>query len=1193
MNRLDKRTRLNQRFAWFAVLALFLGLFAAGCGSDGGGSVGQAPQPPLPTIGNVLVHFDLEGGALARQVPAQVVDFRVTGYNANGVRIYGPLTRSRSSQELFTEVSTLVASFRVEYLLANGTPSGLSAFPVTVLGGQTSVYTAQYEDFTNPTSLTGITMSPATGQPLANLPAGLQQNFTARADFLNGQFVQFISEDALWASSETEFATVPAEGTQGGAIVTAVSQGQTVISATYAGKVGKTTLNATAAELTALVVTPPAPSIPKGMTQQFTATGTFTDGTQRDVTGQVAWTSSAPAVAAINATGLATGLTAGTTQIRSSLTYTPHFGQGPVTVTSPAVTLTVTNAIPVSISVEPVSPTLVLGLTQAFQATVTWSDNTTTNVTNTATWLSSNVDVASFADPINMPGVLQSHKLGQTDVTAEFTAEGRTVVSPIVKVAVVDAMLESIVVTPADAQVAAGLTQQYTAMGQFSDGNQRDITPMVNWTSETPAVATVSSDPNTKGLVTTLTQGTSVIRATSVAIPNHPAVTGAATLTVLAKVPVAVQVTPSALSTPNGLNAQFAAQVVFSDGSSEPATDLVTWACADATIAVPTGVAGQFLGQKVGTTEVTATLGALVSPAAHLTVTDAVLRAVVVTPDAAQVAAGLEQQFKAMGTFTDGTEVDLTEALTWASSVQDVATISNEPNSKGLASTRMEGATDISAATPAGFPTETGAPIITTVPLVVNAATLQSITIDRTNLTMDPDVPLGTLVQFRAMGHYSDKTEVDITAQVAWTSSDPAVATIDVATGLATTLAAGQTTIRAELGAVNSEVSLTVSNVALVSIAVTPADARELVGTTPQYTATGTYSDGVTQDITGQVAWTSSDAAVATIGGNTGLATAVAPGVTVIQARDSQSGITGQTNLNVVDVQSLQVLYNAEVTTDLNVPQYVNLPFGVRVTYSDGFQVDNPAHEPLPGLDLQWTSSHPSVVFDNPINPAAYVNGVPGDVAVVTVTSDRTGVGGNVHTGTCNVTVNNRIPNFVEVRAGAPLGAIGETSQYTAWANFEGDFWEVTRQATWTSNNAAVATVVAAGAQAGLVTLQGGGTALIGATAGGFPAGQLSVTFDAPTLLTIAVTPNPTTVTVGDPPLQMVATGSFSDGIDRPVTDIATWTLQDQTAGVDATISNIAGTRGQLSAGTTAGNANVLATVGAIISPLVPLTINP
>jgi hypothetical protein len=46
---------------------------------------------------------------------------------------------------------------------------------------------------------------------------------------------------------------------------------------------------------------------------------------------------------------------------------------------------------------------------------------------------------------------------------------------------------------------------------------------------------------------------------------------------------------------------------------------------------------------------------------------------------------------------------------------------------------------------------------------------------------------------------------------------------------------------------------------------VLPATPSAVVGTTVQFRAIGTYSDNSTQDLTNQVAWSSSNTAVATI----------------------------------------------------------------------------------------------------------------------------------------------------------------------------------------------------------------------------------------------------------------------------------------------------------------------------------------
>ena len=142
--------------------------------------------------------------------------------------------------------------------------------------------------------------------------------------------------------------------------------------------------------------------------------------------------------------------------------------------------------------------------------------------------------------------------------------------------------------------------------------------------------------------------------------------------------------------------------------------------------------------------------------------------------------------------------------------------------------------------------------------------------------------------QFIATGTYSDGSTADITSQVTWTTSAPAIATIS--SGLATGAAGGVTYITASLSGVTSNsVPLTVLAPAptLFSIAVTPALSGVAIGNTRQFIATVTYWNGVTVDITSQATWTS-DPTFATI--ISGLATGVAAGVTDITA--ALSGVT-------------------------------------------------------------------------------------------------------------------------------------------------------------------------------------------------------------------------------------------------------------------------------------------------------------
>jgi hypothetical protein len=135
----------------------------------------------------------------------------------------------------------------------------------------------------------------------------------------------------------------------------------------------------------------------------------------------------------------------------------------------------------------------------------------------------------------------------------------------------------------------------------------------------------------------------------------------------------------------------------------------------------------------------------------------------------------------------------------------------------------------------------------------------------------------------------------------------------------------------------------------LSSIAVTPANSTIQVGTTQQFAATGTYSDGNTQSITGSVTWTSSNKSVATITG-AGLATGVNPGSTTISA--ALSGITGNTTLTVqplpltITTASLpngtqNVAYSATLTASGGTTPYTwliasGLPPGLTLNSSTG-----------------------------------------------------------------------------------------------------------------------------------------------------------------------------------------------------------------------------------------------------------------
>jgi hypothetical protein len=71
--------------------------------------------------------------------------------------------------------------------------------------------------------------------------------------------------------------------------------------------------------LASIEVTPINPTIQGGDTQQFAAVGAYTDASAVDITSQVTWISSNALVATVSASGLATGVSVGTTTIAALL----------------------------------------------------------------------------------------------------------------------------------------------------------------------------------------------------------------------------------------------------------------------------------------------------------------------------------------------------------------------------------------------------------------------------------------------------------------------------------------------------------------------------------------------------------------------------------------------------------------------------------------------------------------------------------------------------------------------------------------------------------------------------------------------------------------------------------------------------------------------------------------------------------
>jgi 6-phosphogluconolactonase (cycloisomerase 2 family)/uncharacterized protein YjdB len=229
----------------------------------------------------------------------------------------------------------------------------------------------------------------------ASIKPGATQQFKATGTYSGGSTSDLTSQVA-WSSGTASVATI---GSTSG-LATAVASGSSVITATLTGVTG--TANLTVISLSSIAITPNPASVAVGSTQQLTATGTYSDASTADISSQVTWNSMTPAVATISSTGLATGVTLGTSNITATLG----------TIQSPVDVLSVTPPL-LSITVNPPNPTIAAGGTVFFTATGTFLGGGTAPLPN-VTWTSGTSATAT----ILANGIAVSQAAGSSTITA-------------------------------------------------------------------------------------------------------------------------------------------------------------------------------------------------------------------------------------------------------------------------------------------------------------------------------------------------------------------------------------------------------------------------------------------------------------------------------------------------------------------------------------------------------------------------------------------------------------------------------------------------------------------------------------------------------------------------------------------------------------------------------------------------------
>ncbi|MBY6096139.1 Ig-like domain-containing protein [Ferrimonas balearica] len=1020
----------------------------------------------------------------------------------------------QSSDEDIATLSSdgVVTGLKEGNATAIATFEGVSSNTVTVIvaGGEGAV------DKDDPLVSIQIMPAPVTtnGVSELTLAKGNVQPFAAVGIYKSGRS-RTITNEVNWAASNPAVAEISREG-----LLTALTPGTMVIRADTSGVTSNAiTITVTSAVVTEIQVTPAVVTLAKGQGQTLQAVASYSDHTTADISGAVQWLVVDSAIATVNTRGELTAQQMGTTTVTAAL------GE----VNSNPVAVTVTDAVIRSIQLTPSPVILAKGQQQPMTAMAIFSDNSSADITATVSWTVADMGIIGLSSS----GRLRALEKGTTTLSANQNG----VVSNVVAVTVSDAVVVALQVTPASIELAKGNTRQMTALATYSDNSVADVSGVVTWEPADAGVATVT----TTGLLRGMGVGDTQVTATLSGITSN-----SAEVAVSAAVVTAIQVTPASLTLAKGQRQALTAMAIYSDNHTQDVTDLVAWHSDDRDIAT-VSTAGELAAVDVGNTEVTAWLDGVQSNGVSVEVTTAVIIALQVTPSPLSLAKGRQQPLVATARYSDNTTADVTSMATWISEDTSRVTVT----AAGLLSAVNMGDTTVTASL-SGVTSNR-------VAVTVTAAVITAI-----QVTPSPvQLAKGHRTNLTAMASYSDGTSADVTHSVAWRSEDTAVATV-ADTGQLTAVTAGSTTVTARQdGMVSNVVQVEVGAAEVIAIQVTPAAVTLAKGNLTPLSATATYSDGSTANVTTEVDWASQNTGIATITAN-GQLQGVTQGSTRITA--SKAGISS--NSVTVDVTA------AVITTIQVTPASLSLAKGTTesmvaiATYSDGSSVDISS-------SASWASTDTGVAT---ITNAGLLSAVAQGTSALTATQN------GVVSNTVGVTVTGAVVVAIDAKPDLPGLELtkGLAGQVTAQATYsDGTTADITSLVAWQSTDTAVATVSVAGLVSGVAV----GETTVKATYSGY-SDTVKVRVTAAQLVEVIVAPSPLSLMQGQT-RNVSVTGRYSDGSQQDLlagSQSISWSVGDSTL---LTIND----SGVATAGSATGTTTLMATVEGISSNLVNVNV--
>ena len=622
-----------------------------------------------------------------------------------------------------------------------------------------------------------------------------------------------------------------------------------------------------------------------------------------------------------------------------------------------------------------------------------------------------------------------------------------------------------------------------------------------------------------------------------------------------------IQITPGLYSLPKGLSFSFTATAYFDDGSMMDVTDEVVWESKQANVlSVETGLnnPGYAYAASVGEAKVVATLTTqhrdFISNTATITVTDAELENIVLSPVKTVVPKGIQVRYRAYGYFSDRSSFDITRLAIFQSSDSSVAVLSKSSGVAAIVDSVGEGVTNITA-TFQGMSSNVAE-------LEVTSAVMSSLQITPAQAT----VPTETVDNFTATAYFSDGTSKDVTKQASWSSDDTSIVSIVPSGedgGLASALKHGTVNITATFdGKTSNTAVITVVGKALTDIHLVPAYTVELPkGTTKTYKVWAYYDDSTAKDVTALSTLSIEDTSIATIetsGEFRGRVHAIEVGDTLVKAQ-----YKGQTDTAPLKVTSA-VMSSLQITpAQATVPTETVDNFTATAYFSDGTSKDVTKQ-------ASWSSDDTSIVS---IVPSGEDGGLASALKHGTVNITATFDGKTSNTAVITV-VGKALTDIHLVPAYTVELPKGTTKTYKVWAYYDDSTAkDVTALSTLSIEDTSIATIETSGEFRGRVhAIEVGDTLVKAQYKGQTDTAPLKVT--SPNLQSIKIIPEGNIIVPVDTQDNFRAMAYYSDGTNKDITEYATWNSSESEI-----VSIVpSGVDGGLAYAISSGDANITAT---------------